>query len=123
MVGGCLGLINYDNPVQKLGRISIYNDPTTQKTSNGKCLSRTDLDESLVKLGISYSCIPSMAKRSRPLLSNDYQQFTGKLLSAVATVGMKTTCLDQELNQNSATCMCSDCHCMFGGLNFKLRFC
>ena len=48
MAGGCLGLINYDYPVQKLERISIYDDPTTQKTSNGTCLSRTDSGESIV---------------------------------------------------------------------------
>ena len=32
MAGGSLGLINYDYPVQKLEKISIYDDPTIQKT-------------------------------------------------------------------------------------------
>ena len=41
-------LITSNYPVQKLERISIYDDPATQKTSNGTCLSRTDLGESLV---------------------------------------------------------------------------
>ena len=44
-------------------------------------------------------------------------------MSAVATVGMKTTCLDLELDQNYATCLSSGGQCMFGGLNFKLWFC
>ena len=57
------------------------------------------------------------------ILSNDYEQLTGKWLSDVATVGMKTTCLDQELDQNSATCLRSGGgHCMLGGLNFRLCF-
>ena len=42
-------LINYNYPVQKLERISIYDDPTTEKTSNGTRLSKTDfIGESLV---------------------------------------------------------------------------
>ena len=57
-----------------------------------------------------------------PILSKDYEQFTGKLFSTVATAGMKIACLDpgldQELDQNSTTCLCCVCHCMFCGLNF-----
>ena len=67
-----------------------------------------------------------MTKRSRPFhldLKQGYDQFTGKLSSAVATVGTKTTYFDQELDQNSATCLCSGSHCMFGGLIFKLCLC
>ena len=41
-------LINYNYLVQKLGRISISDDATAQKTSNGTCLSRTYLGESYV---------------------------------------------------------------------------
>ena len=68
-------LITYNYPVQKLERISIYDNPTTQKTSNGTCLSRTDSGESLVtdipigKLINSYLCLPYMAKRSGLILS------------------------------------------------------
>ena len=49
-------------------------------------------------------------------------KFTGNLVSAVATVGLKTTCLDLELDQNYATCLSSGGQCMFGGLKFKLCF-
>ena len=44
------------------------------------------------------------AQEQRFLLST--LKFTGKLFSAVATVGKKTTCLDLELDQNSATRLC-----------------
>ena len=44
-------------------------------------------------------------------------------MSAVASVGLKTTCLDLELDQNYATCLSSGGQCMFSGLNFKLCFC
>ena len=47
----------------------------------------------------------------------------GNLVSAVATVGLKTTCLDLELDQNYATCLSFGGQCMLGGLNFKLCFC
>ena len=40
--------ITYNYPVQKLESISLYDDPTNQKTSYGTCLSRTDSGESLV---------------------------------------------------------------------------
>ena len=41
-------LINYNYSVQKFERISIYDDPTNQKTSNETCSSRTHSGESLV---------------------------------------------------------------------------
>ena len=68
-------------------------------------------------------CLKEVGLYFISILSKDYQKFTGKLFSAVATVGMKTTCLDLELDLNSATCLCCGGHCMFGGLNFKLCFC
>ena len=72
--------------------------------------------------------MPSKDKRSRSIsfisiLSKHYEQFTSEFFQAVAIVGMKTTCLDLELDQNSATCLCCGGHCMLGGLNFKLCFC
>ena len=47
------------------------------------------------------------------ILSNDYEQFIGNLMSAAATVGVKTTCLDEELDQNYTTCLSFGGQCMY----------
>ena len=43
-------------------------------------------------------------------------------MSVVATVGLKTTCLDLELDQNYTTCLSSGGQCMFGGFKPQTMF-
>ena len=53
----------------------------------------------------------------------DYEKLTNELFSAAATVGMKTTCLDLELEPDSATsCVVVVFACLVVS-NFKLCFC